>query len=80
VADLPGMTVFAVIVSLGFTYLVGVLVLGVMAVRVDDSHRFVKLITETRRIRRHFEAPLENAKRDQAARRNGGDEAWPDPL
>jgi hypothetical protein len=74
------MTVLALAVSIGFAYLVGVLVLGVMAVRVDDSHRFVKLITETRRIRRHFEAPLENARREQAARKNGTDEVWPDPL
>ena len=75
------MTVLAVIVSVGFTYLVGVLVLGVMAARVDDSHRFVKLITETRRIRRHFDEPLENAKRGQAARRNGGgNDVWPEPL
>ncbi len=75
------MTVLAVIVSVGFTYLVGVLVLGVMAARVDDSHRFVKLITETRRIRRHFDEPLENAKRKQAARRNGGgNDVWPEPI
>jgi hypothetical protein len=75
------MTVLAVIVSVGFTYLVGVLVLGVMAARVDDSHRFVKLITETRRIRRHFDEPLENAKREQAARRTGGGkDVWTEPL
>lgn len=75
------MTVLAVLVSIGFAYLVATLVLGVMAARVDDSHRFVKLITETRRIRRHFEAPLENAKREQAARNKGGDdEVWPEPL
>lgn len=81
-ADLQGMIAFAVLISLGFAYLVAVLVLGVMAVRVDDSHRFVKLITETRRIRRHFEAPLENAKREQARRAGGGgdDDIWPEPL
>lgn len=76
------MTVVSVLVALGFAYLVAVLVLGVMAVRIDDSHRFVKLITETRRIRRHFEAPLENAKREQAKRDGGGgdDDVWPEPL
>ena len=75
------MVVFTVLISLGFAYLVAVLVLGVMAVRVDDSHRFVKLITETRRIRRQFDAPLENAKREQAARGKGdSDEVWPEPL
>lgn len=74
------MTVLALIVSIGFAYLVGVLVLGVMAVRVDDSHRFVKLISETRRIRRHFEAPLENAKRGQGRRGKSKDEFWPEPL
>ena len=80
-ADLHGMTVFTVLISLGFAYLVAVLVLGVMASRVDDSHRFVKLIAETRQIRRHFEAPLENAKREQAARDKGGsDDIWPEAL
>lgn len=74
------MTVLAVLVSIGFAYLVGVLVLGVMAARVDDSHRFVKLIIETRRIRRHFEAPLENAKREQASRSKGDDDVWPEAL
>lgn len=74
------MVAFAVLVSLGFAYLVAVLVLGVMAVRIDDSHRFVKLIVETRRLRRQFDAPLEAAKRDRARRDKGEDEIWPEPL
>lgn len=79
-ADPSSMVAFAVLVSLGFGYLVAVLVLGVMAVRIDDSHRFVKLIVETRRIRRQFDAPLEAARREKAQRDNGQDEFWPEPL
>lgn len=79
-ADPHSMVAFAVLVSLGLAYLVAVLVLGVMAVRIDDSHKFVKLIVETRRLRRQFDAPLEAAKRDRARRDKGADEIWPEPL
>jgi hypothetical protein len=79
-ADAHSMVAFAVLVSLGLAYLVAVLVLGVMAVRIDDSHKFVKLIVETRRLRRQFDAPLEAAKRDRARRDKGADEIWPEPL
>ena len=79
-ADPTCMVAFAVIVSLGFAYLVAVIVLGVMAVRIDDSHRFVKLIVETRRLRRQFDAPLEATKRERARREQGEDDVWPEPL
>lgn len=84
-ADLPNMTAFAVLVSLAFAALTALLILGVMATRVEDTQRFVKLIVDTRRIRRHFAAPLEAAEKEKAARATGGkkpsaDEIWPEPL
>jgi hypothetical protein len=57
------MLAFALLVAFGSAYLCAVLVLGVMAVRIDDSHRFVKLVVETRRLRRQFAAPLDAAKK-----------------
>lgn len=71
------MLAFTIFVTLVFTYLCGVLVLGVMAVRVDDSHRFVRLVVETRRLRRQFAAPLDANKKDDG---NSKDDMWHEEL
>jgi hypothetical protein len=67
-ADLNFMLAFALLVAFVSAYLCAVLVLGVMAVRIDDSHRFVRLVVETRRLRRQFAAPLDAAKKQAESR------------
>jgi hypothetical protein len=67
-ADLNSMLAFTLLVAFVSAYLCAVLVLGVMAVRIDDSHRFVRLVVETRRLRRQFAAPLDAAKRQAESR------------
>jgi len=59
------MDAYAVLCTLVGTYLGCVLVLGVMAVRIDDAHRFNKLIRETRRLRHNFATPHDAKKRKE---------------
>ena len=70
------MLAITIMLSLGFAYMCAVLVLGVMAVRIDYSHRFVRLVIETRKIRRQFASPLDANKKDAGS----DDDVWPEPL
>lgn len=80
------MTALILLVCLGFGAIAAIQILGVMATRVDDSHRFVRLIVDTRRIRRQFAVPLDAAKQEAPARagargpNHGPDEVWPESL
>ena len=76
IADLISMLAITILLSLGFAYMCAVLVLGVMAVRIDDSHRFVRLVIETRKIRRQLASPLDANKKDAGS----DDDVWPEPL
>jgi len=62
------MDAYAVLCTLAGSYIGCLLVLGVMAVRIDDAHRFNRLIRETRRLRRNFATPLDarKKKKDEA--------------
>ncbi|MBI1302999.1 MAG: hypothetical protein GC172_04325 [Phycisphaera sp.] len=59
------MDAYAVLCTLAGTYLGCLLVLGVMATRIDDAHRFNKLIRETRRLRHNFATPRDARKRKE---------------
>lgn len=83
-ADASLMDPLLLVAALASAAFASILILGVMASRIDDSHRFVKLVVDTRRIRKNFAAPLENAMKEKAAREGGkvgkDDEFWPEPL
>lgn len=59
------MDAYAILCTLVGAYLGCLLVLGVMAVRIDDAHRFNRLILETRRLRRNFATPLDARKKKE---------------